>query len=74
MVKEHSTRGSEVERTTIKRTNDLKKKDYIEEKQGADYGLDHPGGCCRWEGELSPNALLSFRLKDKPLSYSVSAA
>ena len=61
-----------MECTTIKNAQ-LEEKDHIEEKTGADWGLDQPrkmlsvGG-----GELSPKALF-FVLEDKPLSYSVSA-
>ena len=55
-----STTESEVECTTIINAHELKKKKHIEENQALIKGLIKRGGCCRWEGELSPKALPLF--------------
>ena len=60
-----STTESEVECTTIINAHELKKKKHIEENQALIRGLIKRGGCCRWEGELSPKALLLFVYEGK---------
>ena len=60
-----STTESEVECTTIINAHELKKKNHIEENQALIKGLIKRGGCCRWEGELSPKALLLFVYEGK---------
>ena len=55
-----STTESEVECTTIINAHELKKKNHIEENQALIKGLIKRGGCCRWEGELSPKAFPLF--------------
>ena len=51
-----------------KKTHDLKKKDHIEKKTGANKDLINPGGCCRWEGELSPKE----RAEERPTAAAAA--
>ena len=69
--------------TTIIEKHATTREGTCKEGPGADKSLINPGECYRWEGGLSPNALLSFvfkgrttellrQLNAKPLSYSVT--
>ena len=62
-IKECSTRGSDVECATRKERTTWWERTIQRKKQALIRGLINSGGCCRWEGYLSPKVLLLFVYK-----------